>query len=199
MANMIEALLPKTQRRLHALGDRLRMARLRRRLPAKLVAERAGMSAMTLRSLERGGPGVTIAAYAAVLQVLGLDEDLDLLAKEDALGRTLQDTAMPGPKRRASPSVATEPRSSAGREAREGRTRVVPRVEASDAPDAIARRVRVPTARRTTGVRVTAPASGERREGERDGAANRPGSRSVSSDELLKLISPAEPTSDEER
>jgi len=82
------------ERRLARLGDRLRTARLRRGLPAKLVAERAGMSAMTLRNVERGGMGVTIGAYAAVLHVLGLDGDLDAVAAVDTLGRDLQDAAL---------------------------------------------------------------------------------------------------------
>lgn len=73
------------------LGERLRLARMRRRLSAKQVAERAGMTPMTLRSLERGGTGVTIGAYLAVMQVLGLETDFDLLAQADTTGRALQD------------------------------------------------------------------------------------------------------------
>jgi transcriptional regulator with XRE-family HTH domain len=71
------------------------MARLRRGLSARLVAERAGMSAMTLRNVERGGMGATMGAYAAVLHVLGLDRDLDSVAQADTLGRDLQDAALP--------------------------------------------------------------------------------------------------------
>jgi transcriptional regulator with XRE-family HTH domain len=83
------------ERRLSRLGGRIRTARLRRRLSAKLVAERAGMSVMTLRNVEKGGMGGTLGAYAAVLHVLGLDGDLDAVAAVDTLGRDLQDAALP--------------------------------------------------------------------------------------------------------
>ena len=95
MAQRISALLPPTERRLAGLGERLRLARLRRRLSAKMVAERAGMSLMTLRGVEKGAMGVTIGAYVAVLHVLGLDNDLDAVAAADTLGRQLQDANLP--------------------------------------------------------------------------------------------------------
>lgn len=95
MAQRVARLLPPTERRLSRLGERIRAARLRRRLPAKLVAERAGMSLMTLRNVEKGGMGVTIGAYAAVLHALGLDGDLDAVAAADTLGRDLQDASLP--------------------------------------------------------------------------------------------------------
>ncbi len=95
MAKRIASLLPPLERRLSRLGERIRTARLRRRLSAKLVAERAGMSVMTLRNVEHGRMGVTIGAYAAVLHVLGLDGDLDAVAAVDTLGRDLQDAALP--------------------------------------------------------------------------------------------------------
>jgi transcriptional regulator with XRE-family HTH domain len=94
MAKRVAMLLPPLERRLAGLGERMRMARLRRGLSAKLVAERAGMSVMTLRAVENGGMGVTIGAYAAVLHVLGLDADLDRVAEHDALGRHLQDASL---------------------------------------------------------------------------------------------------------
>lgn len=95
MAQRVAALLPPLERRLFRLGMRIRTARIRRSLPAKLVAERAGMSVMTLRNVERGGMGVTIGAYAAVLHVLGLDGDLDGIAEADTLGHDLQDASLP--------------------------------------------------------------------------------------------------------
>src|SRR5690606_27990925 len=98
MPRTTSPLLPSTQERLRQLGERLRLARRRRRLPARQVARRAGMAPMTLRSVERGGAGVTIGAYAAVMQVLGVETDLDLVAAADPVGRNLQDARLSGPR-----------------------------------------------------------------------------------------------------
>ena len=86
--------LPPLQRRMAALGENLHLARLRRRLTAAQVAERAGISRPTLTSIERGDPGVSFGAYANVLFCLGLDKDLDAIARDDDLGRKLQDAAL---------------------------------------------------------------------------------------------------------
>lgn len=64
---------------LSSFGERLRLLRVRQRLTAKQVAAAAGMSVMTLRSLERGGSGVTMGAYLAVMGVLGIERDLEAL------------------------------------------------------------------------------------------------------------------------
>jgi transcriptional regulator with XRE-family HTH domain len=86
--------LPSVARALAAVGENLRLARLRRGLSATLVAERAGMSRPTLRAVERGEPGVSLGAIANVLHCLGLEKDLALLAQQDQLGRELQDAAL---------------------------------------------------------------------------------------------------------
>ncbi|MBP6338818.1 MAG: helix-turn-helix transcriptional regulator [Vitreoscilla sp.] len=113
MAKKTAALLPATDALVRQFGERLRLARLRRRLLAKQVAERAGMSPMTLRSLERGGSGVTLGAYLAVMQVLGIERDLDLLGKTDPVGRELQDAQLPAPTQTKRPSVLTSAQRSA--------------------------------------------------------------------------------------
>lgn len=106
MAKTIAPLLPSTTELLQRFGERLRLARLRRRLTARQVAERAGMAPMTLRSLERGGAGVTMGAYLAVMQVLGIEKDLDLLGAADPMGRELQDARLTA---RGKPSASVEP------------------------------------------------------------------------------------------
>lgn len=92
MAKKSVVLLPKTQRILELMGEQIKYARLRRRLSAELVAERAGISRATLWAIEKGTPSVSIGMYAAVLHALNnMDEDLLLVAKDDELGRKLQD------------------------------------------------------------------------------------------------------------
>lgn len=85
---------PATQKELSALGQRLKDARLRRRFSMEVVGKRAGISRPTLYKIEQGDPSVTFGHYVQVLRVLGLLDDLALVAKEDSLGRRLQDESM---------------------------------------------------------------------------------------------------------
>lgn len=82
---------PVDEQRMVDLGERLRLARLRRKFSAELVSRRAGFSRTTLYKIERGDPTVTMAAYLRVLAVYGLTADIDKVAVDDALGRRLQD------------------------------------------------------------------------------------------------------------
>lgn len=84
-------LLPKTRRILTELGENIKLARLRRKLSSEQVAERANITRPTLLSIEKGAPTVSIGSYIMVLQVLGLEKDFSLLAKDDKMGRKLQD------------------------------------------------------------------------------------------------------------
>ena len=85
---------PLLQRHLKQLGENIRLARLRRKFSTELIAERAGMSRNTLRSIEKGNPSVSLGAYANVLFSLGLANDITLIAKDDELGRKLQDAGL---------------------------------------------------------------------------------------------------------
>lgn len=96
MSKKSTIVLPQTQEILNQMGEQIRLARLRRHLSAELVAERAGLSRMTLSNIEKGSPSVAIGSYAAVLHALnGMDKDLLLVAKDDELGRKLQDLELP--------------------------------------------------------------------------------------------------------
>jgi transcriptional regulator with XRE-family HTH domain len=83
------------------------MARLRRRYSAESVAKRAGVARATLYRVEEGDAGVSLATYACVLRVLGLQGDLDLVARDDVLGRKLQDLKLPT--RKVAPRRALTP------------------------------------------------------------------------------------------
>ncbi len=76
---------------LSALGGNIRLARLRRKLSIRSMAERAGIAISTLGNIENGSPSVSLGNYLQVLSVLRLDEDLLLIAGKDTLGREIQD------------------------------------------------------------------------------------------------------------
>ena len=92
MGKRSAVILPQTQNILDTMGEQIKLARLRRRLSAEVVAERAGISRASLWAVEKGSPSVAMGIYAAVLHALNnMDRDLLLIAKDDELGRKLQD------------------------------------------------------------------------------------------------------------
>ena len=86
-------IFPQEQRLLAQLGERIRLARLRRKLGNAVVAGRAGISRTSLYKVEAGDPGATMGSYLRVLAALGLESDLHGLAADDKVGRKLQDLA----------------------------------------------------------------------------------------------------------
>ena len=85
-------IVPATENILKTMGEQIKLVRLRRDLSAELVAERAGISRASLWKVESGNPAVAIGIYAAVLHALGnMDRDLALVAKDDEMGRQMQD------------------------------------------------------------------------------------------------------------
>ncbi len=100
MSKKSAIIMPGTRQILEQMGEQIKLARLRRKLSSELVAERAGISRQTLNSIERGASTVAIGSYAAVLHALNnMDSDLLLIAKDDELGRKLQDLELPTRKR----------------------------------------------------------------------------------------------------
>ena len=83
------------------VGEQIKFARLRRNLSVAQVAERATCSPLTVSRIEKGSPTVAIGIYLRVLYALQLDDDILSLAKDDELGRALQDMNL-SPRKRAS-------------------------------------------------------------------------------------------------
>jgi transcriptional regulator with XRE-family HTH domain len=89
------------------LGERLRNARLRRKLTAGAVAAGAGVSRVTVHRAERGAPAIATGTLIKIMGVLDLAGDFALLARDDKIGRLLQDSRL-RPRRSAS-GVAAKP------------------------------------------------------------------------------------------
>ena len=91
---MANKLPRKLLQKMAVVGEQIRLARLRRNLSMAQVAERATCSEVTLCKVEKGLPTVSIGIYLRVLFALQLDDDILLLAKDDKLGRSLQDLGL---------------------------------------------------------------------------------------------------------
>jgi transcriptional regulator with XRE-family HTH domain len=100
MSNRTLPTYPRYARLGISLGERLRVARLRRRISQVEMAERMDVDRNTLMSLERGELSVGLGVLVRALGVLGLEEDLDRLAADDEIGRLLAD-ARARPSRRS--------------------------------------------------------------------------------------------------
>lgn len=109
-------MFPQERRALAATGERIRLARLRRKLSMAIVAGRAGISRSTLYAVESGGAACTLGTYFRVLSVLSLERDFDRLAADDAVGRKLQDLGLEPSARSRAPrrSVVPKKRESPG-------------------------------------------------------------------------------------
>lgn len=101
-------LFPTLDAQLTAFGERLRLARLRRRFTVATVCARADIARATLYRAESGDPAVSLGTYARILRVLGLDDDLARLAADDALGRRLQDLELPARRSRRKKAIPGE-------------------------------------------------------------------------------------------
>ena len=87
------------QEKLKVVGEQFRLARLRRDLTMDQVAQRAQWSRLTLSRLEKGEPSVSLGVVMRVLNALQLEDDILHLAKDDELGRMLQDLGIKNKKR----------------------------------------------------------------------------------------------------
>ena len=84
-------IFPRERKVLDALGERLMLARKRRKMTAETAAVRAGITRVTLARAEKGSPEVSMGIYFRILSALQLENDLSLVALDDKLGRRLQD------------------------------------------------------------------------------------------------------------
>lgn len=70
--------------RVTQLGQRIRIARIRRGWSIADLAGKAGINRNTLTALELGKPGTAVGVCFTVLWALGLDKALDVVADPDA-------------------------------------------------------------------------------------------------------------------
>ena len=98
----------KQKNLLTTLGENIKLARLRRKLSIRSMAERAGIATSTLGNIEDGSPSVSLGSYLQVLSVLRLEDDLLLIASQDPVGRQIQDAGLIV-KKRAPKKKETQP------------------------------------------------------------------------------------------
>ena len=72
-----------TMKILEKVGAQIKRARLRRNISVEVITDQASISETTFYAIEKGTSTVSIGAYAAVLAVLELDKDLELIALDE--------------------------------------------------------------------------------------------------------------------
>lgn len=96
--------MPKTgiipipvRKTLEKLGEDIRYARIRRRIPMDLMAKRAGITKPTLIKIEKGDVGTSIGVYTKVLFILGLNKNLADIAdiRNDPVGIMIANNELP--------------------------------------------------------------------------------------------------------
>ncbi|MBO6190030.1 MAG: helix-turn-helix transcriptional regulator [Alloprevotella sp.] len=75
---------------LQIMGEQIMLACKLRHLSMQDIAERATITRLTVSNVEHGDPMVSMGIFARVLYALNLENDITLLAADDALGRQLQ-------------------------------------------------------------------------------------------------------------
>lgn len=85
---------PQSLRAIEQLGNDIALARRRRKLPQRLMAERMLVSVQTLQRLEAGDPTVGLAVLAGALLVFGMTSRLaELIAPDSDLAGLSEDIA----------------------------------------------------------------------------------------------------------
>lgn len=94
---------------LSRIGENIKLARLRRKLSVRSMAERAGIAISTLTNIEDGSSSVSLGNYLQVLSVLRFEDDLLLIGDKDPVGRQIQDAGLivkkRAPKRKETNSI----------------------------------------------------------------------------------------------
>ena len=89
-----KTIFPQAKKTLELFGENIKLARLRRKLSMEQFAQRAGISRSTLFKVEKGYDGVSMGSYFQVLFVMRLEKDFLAVAKDDVLGRKIQDAGL---------------------------------------------------------------------------------------------------------
>ena len=84
-------------RALRKLGQDMRDARRRRRIPVAILAQRASIGRTTLNRIEKGDPSASLGNYATVLFALGMVDRLADVAdpRHDTVGLELEEEHLP--------------------------------------------------------------------------------------------------------